>query len=100
MEKTIAVVTQKGSLSRGVQQNTIINLFKLTNDKVTGVENVNMEEVSEKSFSLMLALKQVSVVYLGTISNELRRILDTIGITTKLKGDLDNDKFKQQFIFY
>lgn len=57
MEETIAIVTQKGALSKGLQQNTIVNLFKLTNDNVTGVENGNMDEVSVKSFSLLLALK-------------------------------------------
>lgn len=99
MEKKIAIITQKGSLSKGLHQNTIINIFKLINDKVIEVENINMDEVSEKNLSLTLALREVSVVYLGSISNELKRILNTIGITTKVKDELDNDKFIQQFIF-
>lgn len=99
MEKTIAIVTQKGALSRGLQHNTKVNLFSIKNDKVTGVENINLEGTSENRFSLMLALKKVSVVYIDTISNDLRRILDIVCITTKLKDEFDDDRFIRQFIF-
>lgn len=99
MEKTVALITQKGSLSKGLQQNTTINLFKIANDKVSGVENIQLDEVSEQKFSLLLALKNVSVVYIDSISNDLKHILQTIGITTKLSNDLDDDHFIKQFIF-
>lgn len=99
MEKVIAILTQKGSLSKGINTNTTINLFKLRDDQVTEVENIELEEVSHKSFSLLMALKEVSIIYIDSISKELKQILDTISITTKMKDDLDNDHFINKFIF-
>jgi hypothetical protein len=99
MEKIIAILTQKGALSKGLQENTTINLFKLENEKVTEVENISLENTSENHFSLLMALKKVSMIYIGTISNDLRNILNKIGIATKSKDEHSDDRFINQFIF-
>jgi len=99
MKKIVAVLTQKGSLSRGLQENTTVNLFQLEDDKVTGVENIPLKETSVKEFSLLMAIKEVSLIYVETINNELIRLLELIGIKTKCKDEISNDQFINKFIF-
>ncbi len=99
MKKIIAVLTQKGSLSKGLQDDTTINLFKMDDEKVTEVENVRLEETSNSHFSLMMALKEVTLIYADTISHDLKRLLNKLGITTKCGDEIVDDRFINQFIF-
>lgn len=99
MTKIIAILTQKNNLSKDVQNNTTVNLFEMDNEKVKGVETLRLDNTENNYFSLLMAIKKVSIVYADTISTDLRNILAKIGITTKCKEDLENDKFINQFIF-
>lgn len=99
MKRRIAVLTQKNSLSRGIQENTTVNVFELEDEKVVGVENIILETPTNNYFSLLMAMKEVCTVYMQTMSNDLRRLLETIGIKTKCADETDNDKFINQFIF-
>lgn len=99
MKKRIAILTQKNSLSRGIQNNTTVKVFELEDEKVVGVENITLENTTNNHFSLLMAMKEVCVVYMQTISNDLRRLLETIGIKTKCADETHNDKFIEQFIF-
>lgn len=97
--KKVAILTQKGALSKGLQNNTTVNLFTMENDAVVEVENLKLENTSENYFSLLMALKKVSLIYVDTINNDLRRILEKIGIITKCKDEIFDDKFICQFVF-
>lgn len=100
MEKVIAILTQKGSLSKGLQENTTVNLFKLNDDnKVMAVENVPLKETTHNYFSLLMSIKKVSLIYVDTISKELKLLLNRLGIKTKCKDEINDDKFINQFIF-
>jgi hypothetical protein len=99
MEKIIAILTQKNSLSKGLQDNTTVNLFKLYNEKVMEVVSLKLDNISENYFSLLMAIKKVSLIYAGTISNSLKNMLNKIGIKTKCSEDIVNDRFIDQFIF-
>jgi len=99
MAEIIAILTQKGNLSKDIQDNTTVNLFEMENEKVKGVESLKLTNTENNYFSLLMAIKKVSIVYADTISTDLRNILGKIGIKTKCKEDLDNDKFINQFIF-
>lgn len=99
MKKIVAVITQKGALSKGLQENTKINLFKLENEQVVEVENLSIEDTSTNHFSLLMALKTVSTIYIGSINNDLKNLLNLIGITTKSLDEEMDDKFINQFIF-
>ncbi|HCO67714.1 MAG TPA: hypothetical protein DIT04_08180 [Dysgonomonas sp.] len=99
MKKRIAVLTQKNSLSRGIQNNTTVNVFELEDEQVVGVENFKLENPTDNYFSLLMALKEVCIVYMQSINKDLRRLLETIGIKTKCADETNNDKFIQQFIF-
>lgn len=99
MEKVVAILTQKGALSKGLQENTTVNLFKLNDDKVTAVESVKLKETTHNYFSLLMALKKVSLIYVDTINNELKLLLSRLGIKTKCKDEINDDQFINQFIF-
>lgn len=99
MEKIVAILTQRGALSKGLHEDTMVNLFKMNNEKVMGVENVPLEETTNTYFSLMMALREVSLIYVDTISHDLKRLLEKLGIKTKCKNEVANDRFLEQFIF-
>lgn len=99
MKQKVAILTQKGVLSKGLQENTTINIFELENDKIVGVENVLLEETSEVKFSFMMCLKQVSIIYTESITNSLKKVLQTIGISIKCKDELNDDQFIALFEF-
>lgn len=99
MEKIIAILTQRGALSKGFQDNTIIRLFSLNDDKVQKVENVKLESTDNDSISLWMSAKKVTTLYAETMSADLKRMLQKMGIKTKCKDDLENDYFIKQFIF-
>jgi len=99
MEKIVAILTQKGALSKGLQENTMVNLFRLKDDKVTSVESVKLKENTYNYFSLLMAIKRVSLIYVDTLNNELKSLLNSIGIKTKCKDETDGDLFINQFIF-
>lgn len=99
MKKIIAVLTQKGSLSTGIQKDTTINLFEIENELVKGVENVKLENIENNYFSLLMSIKKVSLIYIGSINTELKNILKIIGIATKCRDEIGDDKFINQFIF-
>ena len=99
MKKIIAILTQKGALSKGVQENTTINLFELEGEKVKGVESIKLESAEHNYFSLLMAIKKVTLIYAETINADLKIILNKIGIKTKCKEDISSDRFINQFIF-
>lgn len=99
MEKVIAVLTQKGSLSKGIQDNTTVNLFKLQDEKVTEFESIHLSNSENNHFSLLMVMKKVSLIYIDTISNDLKRLLEVVGIRTKCKDDTTDDMFINKFIF-
>lgn len=97
MEKVIAIITQNGILSDGIQHNTKVTLFKLYNGDIIEVENVVLEETNNNYFSVLMISKNVSILYLGTISTELKNTLDSLGIRSKCKDELLNDQFINKF---
>ncbi|WP_163304695.1 hypothetical protein [Dysgonomonas sp. 521] len=99
MAEIIAILTQKGNLSKNIQHNTTVNLFELENEKVKGVESLKLENTENNYFSLLMALKKVSIVYAESFNTDLKNILNKIGIKTKNKEELEGDKFINQFIF-
>ncbi|WP_029904659.1 hypothetical protein [Prevotella sp. 10(H)] len=99
MEKIIAILTQKGALSKGIQENTTVNLFEIEGNNVKGVESVKLESTENNYFSLLMALKKVTLIYTDSISTDLKNILYKIGIITKCKDEITDDRFINQFVF-
>lgn len=99
MKKIIAILTQKGALSKGIQENTTVRLFSLEDEEVSKVENLKLEDIGNNYFSLLMAVKKVSIVYAETINTDLRNLLNMMNIKTKCKGEMADDRFISQFIF-
>ncbi len=99
MTKIIAILTQKGALSKGLQENTTVNIFEVDNESVKSVESVKLEDTENSYFSLLMTVKKVSLIYIDSISIELKNILNKIGIKTKCKDEIIDDKFINKFIF-
>jgi len=99
MNKVIAILTQKGSLSKDIQMDTVVNIFRMEDEEVAEVEHLKMEAVSNNYFSLLMAAKKVSLVYLDSVNNDLKNMLNTLGITIKCKEEYTDDKFINRFVF-
>lgn len=99
MEKIIAILTQKGFLGKGIQEDTQINVFKLNDEKIYGYERVELKSNDKVSFTKFLKLKEISMIYIDTISEELENLLNILGITIKRKKDWGEDLFIRQFVF-
>ncbi|MDU1890537.1 MAG: hypothetical protein E6767_07575 [Dysgonomonas sp.] len=99
MEKVVVILTQKGALSRGLQNNTMINLFRLKGSNIFEVENIKMEKVNDTFFSKLMTTKKVDMIYTGTLSDQLHHSLTNAGVIIKYMDDINNDKFIEQFVF-
>lgn len=97
--KTIAIITEKGTPGKDIQQNTLVNVFELEGDKVCSYESIKLENDDSEAFSMLLKLKNISLIYIESINNELKRILNKLGIGVKCKDDWEGDKFIEQFVF-
>lgn len=99
MLKTIAIITEKGIPSKEIKENTLINVFSLDGDKVSGYESIKLERRDNNYFSRLLKLKKISLIYIDTINNDLRHLLHKVGIGIKCKEEWGDDLFIRQFIF-
>lgn len=97
MEKVIAIITQDGILSDGIQDNSIATIFKLQDGDIVEVENIVLAEVNNNYFSVLMKSKNVNLLYLGIISTELKNTLDSLGIRSKCKDELLSDQFINKF---
>jgi len=99
MNKIIAILTQKGLLGKGIQRDTLVNIFKLEDEKVYEYDSIKLESNDNLSFSMLLKLRDISLAYIDTISEELDNMLTKLGIMTKRREDWGEDKFITQFVF-
>ncbi|MDU1891130.1 MAG: hypothetical protein E6767_10595 [Dysgonomonas sp.] len=99
MIETIAILTDKGALSKDLKENTLINVFKLENGKVCEYESITLESTDKKSFSKLLELKRVTLIYIESINHELKHFFGMLGIKIKCKEDWEGDEFINQFVF-
>lgn len=97
--KTIAIITEKGVPGNDIKENTQINVFKLEGNRVCSYESIRLNNNDHKEFSMLLKLKEITLIYTDTINNELKRILSILGIGIKCKDDWEGDKFIEQFVF-
>jgi len=99
MEKAIAIITDKGVPGTQIGENTMVNVFTMEEDKVSGYESIPLESSDGSSLSRLLKLKEVSLVYTGALSNELKAILQKLGISVKCRDQWEGDEFIARFAF-
>ncbi|MBB4037294.1 hypothetical protein GGR21_003211 [Dysgonomonas hofstadii] len=97
--KTIAIITDKGAPCKQITQNTLINVFRLEEDKVSGFESIRLESCDNNSLSRLLKLKKISLVYIDTLNHELKSLLQKLGIGIKCKDQWEGDEFIGKFVF-
>ncbi|MDR3057401.1 MAG: hypothetical protein LBU84_04580 [Prevotella sp.] len=93
MKKTIAIITDKGVPSKEIKENTLINVFEMEGEKVSGYESIKLESNDNNNFSKLLKLKQISLIYVDAISNELKHLLNNLGIHIKSRDQWEGDQF-------
>lgn len=99
MVETIAILTEKGIPSKEIKEDTLLNVFRVQDGKVFEYESIKLGNKDTENFSKLLKIKEISMVYLDAINNELRWLLCKLGIKVKCKEDWHDDKFIGQFIF-
>ncbi len=99
MNKIIAILTKKGLLSNGIQEDADLNIFELEEDKVVGYEKVKINNEENSYFFTLLRSKKINLLYMNTIANDLKYLIEKIGITIRFKEECDDDKFLNAFIF-
>lgn len=99
MNKIIAILTRKGLLSNGIQEDADLNIFQLEEDKVVGYEKVKIDNKEHSHFFTLLRSKKINLLYMDTLANDLKHLVEKIGITIRFKEECDDDKFLNAFIF-
>lgn len=99
MIKTIAIITDKGTPGKEIREDMQVNVFRLENDKVSGYESIKLKSSDSSSFSKLLKIKEISLVYIDTMGNELKRLLQMLGVYVKCKEEWDGDEFIRKFVF-
>lgn len=99
MINTVAILTEKGVLSNGIKEDTEVNIFKVENNKVYGYENIKLKDNDKEKFSQLLKIKEVTVVYIDSLTNDLKWLFSKLGIKEKCKEDWSEDEFIHQFVF-
>lgn len=99
MVRTIAIITEKGVPCKGITENAQVNIFRMEDDKVLGYESVKLNDSDTDNFSKLLKIKEITLIYIETITNEMKRLLSKLGIGIKCKEEWDGDKFIEQFVF-
>lgn len=99
MVETIAILTEKGVPSKDLKENTLVNVFKLENGKVVEYESIRLEDSDKNNFSKLLKIKEITLVYIESINNELKNFFHMLGIKIKCKDEWEDDKFISQFVF-
>ena len=98
MIKTIAIITDKGTPGKEIKENMQVNVFRLENDKVSGYESIKLSSSDTGSFSKLLKIKKISLIYIDSMSNELKRLLKILGIHVKCKEEWEGDEFIRKFV--
>jgi len=97
--KTIAIITDKGYPSREIKENTLVNVFRIEGDKVSGYESIKLESSDNSKFSKLIKLKEISLIYLDSLNNDLKRLLQKLGVNVKCKEEWEGDDFIGKFVF-
>lgn len=99
MIKTIAIITDKGTPGKEIKEDMQVNVFRLDNDKVSGYESIKLKSSDSGSFSNLLKIKEISLVYIDSMGNELKRLLQILGVRVKCKDEWEGDEFIRKFVF-
>ena len=98
MRKIFAVLTKKGHLSSQPLE-ADLNVFEMEEEQVVGYENIKINGGGYSQFLSLLKVKHINLLYMDSITDELKKLLDKTGITVRSKEESKEDKFLNTFIF-
>ena len=88
----VAVFINKSEITTLHEEKAQVVVFKMKEEKVIGVENINLEEQNRKSIENWLKQKSINKIYLSEIDNQTRHKLNSNGIKVKTLDTLENDR--------
>lgn len=99
MKKTIAILTKKGRLSKDLQCNSDMSIFNVQDDRVVGYENLKIEHNEYAYFISLIKKKNINLLYMDSINEELKNMLKNVGVYTKCRNECADDIFIKHFLF-
>ena len=88
----VAIFINKNELTTIHEEKVCVVIFDIEDDKVVGVENINLEEHNKKSIENWLKQKSINQIYLSEIYNQTHQKLKLNGIKVRTLDTLENDK--------
>lgn len=99
MKKTIAILTKKGRLTKDIEAGSDVNIFKMEDDRVIGYENFTIENDEYGQFSTFVKKKKIKLIYMDSINEQLKKLLNRLGINIICKSECLDDRFLDRFVF-
>lgn len=92
----VAIFINKNELTTLHEENVCVVVFDIEEDKVVGVENINLEEHNKKSIENWLKQKSINRIYLSEIDNQTLQKLKVNGVKVKTLDTIENDRLYQR----
>ena len=88
----VAIFINKNELTTIHEEKVCVVIFDIEDDKVVGVENIDLKEHDKKSIENWLKQKAINRIYLSEIDNQTHQKLKLNGIKVRTLDTLENDK--------
>ena len=92
----VAVFINKNELTAIHKEKVCVVVFDIEEDKVVGVENINLEEHNKNSIEEWLKNKSINRIYLSEIDNKTLEKLKIKGIKVRTLDTIENDRLFQR----
>ena len=88
----VAIFINKNELTTIHEEKVCVVIFDIEDDKVVGVENIDLEEHNKKSIENWLKQKAINRIYLSQTDDHTHEKLKLNGIKVRTLDKLENDK--------
>ena len=88
----VAIFINKNELTTIHEEKVCVVIFDIEDDKVVGVENIDLKEHDKKSIENWLKQKAINRIYLSQIDDHTHEKLKLNGIKVRTLDKLENDK--------
>lgn len=88
----VAIFINKNELTTIHEEKVCVVIFDIEDDKVVGVENIDLKEHDKKSIENWLKQKAINRIYLSQIDDHTHEKLKLNGIKVRTLDTLENDK--------
>lgn len=88
----VAIFINKNELTTIHEEKVCVVIFDIEDDKVVGVENIDLKEHDKKSIENWLKQKAINRIYLSQTDDHTHEKLKLNGIKVRTLDKLENDK--------